>query len=107
MANFKGFGGGGGMNVQQMMKQAQKMQQDLANIQTQLEEAELEGSSGGGVVSVTVNGKKKVLKVSIKPEAVDPEDVEILEDLILAAINDACEKAEDYEKEINPYSGMM
>lgn len=92
-----GFGGGG--NMQSLMKQAQKMQEQMAKAQEELEEAELEASSGGGLVTVTVNGKKEVRAVSIKPEAVDPDDVEMLEDLIIAAINEAYAKADELTKE--------
>lgn len=110
MGRFNGFGGGGGMgNMQQLMKQAQKMQEEMAKAQAELEEAEVEGSAGGGLVTVTMNGKKKMLAVSCKPEAVDPDDIEMLEDLILAAYNDAYDKAEELEKEKLPMgaSGMM
>ena len=103
MARFNGFGGGG-MNMQQMMQQAQKMQEQMARAQEELEEHEVEGSAGGGMVGVTMNGKKRMLSVSIDPEAVDPEDVEMLEDLILAAYNDALSKAEELEKELVPFT---
>lgn len=103
MAKFNGFGGG--MNMQQMMKQAQKMQADLQKAQEELENTEVEGSAGG-MVTVTMNGKKKLLSVSIKPEAVDPDDVEMLEDLLTAAFNDALEKAEELSKELSPMGGM-
>lgn len=98
MGNFGKFGGGGGMNMQQLMKQAQKMQQDMAIAQEALAELEVSGSAGGGMVEVVMTCDKKVLSVSIKPEAVDPDDIEMLEDLIVAAINDAQAKA-DKEKE--------
>lgn len=103
MARFNGFGGGG-MNMQQMMKQAQKMQEQMARAQEELEEREVEGSAGGGMVGVTMNGKKRMVSVSIDPEAVDPEDVEMLEDLIIAAYNDALSKVEELEKELMPFS---
>ena len=102
MAKFGGFGGGGGMNMQAMMRQAQKMQEQLQQAQAELEATEIEGSAGGGLVTVTVNGKKKMLGVKIKPEAVDPDDLEMLEDLLLAAFNDAAEKAEALEAETMP-----
>lgn len=104
MAKFGGFGGG--MNMQQMMKQAQKMQEQMAKAQEELSETEVQGTAGGGMVTVTINGKKAVQAVSIKPEAVDPDDVELLEDLIVAAFNDAYEKAEALEKEKMPFGGM-
>lgn len=105
MAKFNGFGGGG-MNMQQMMKQAQKMQEQMAKAQQELEETEVSGTSGGDMVTVTMNGKKVMQSISIKPEAVDPDDIEMLEDLILAAYNDAYEQAESLEKEKLPYGGM-
>ena len=80
------------MNLQQMMKQAQQMQERL---QKQMAELRVDGQAGGGMVSVTVNGMKQVLAITIDPEAVSKEDVEMLQDMILAAINDAQRKAED------------
>lgn len=103
MARFNGFGGGG-MNMQQMMKQAQKMQEQMARAQEELEEREVEGSAGGGMVGVTMNGKKRLTGISIDPEAVDTDDIEMLEDLIVAAYNDAYSKAEELEKELMPFS---
>lgn len=105
MAKFGGFGGGG-MNMQQMMKQAQKMQEEMAKAQEALEETEIEGKAGGGMVAVTMNGKKRLTAVTIDPEAVDTDDIEMLEDLILAAYNDAYAKAEEQEKKLMPYAGM-
>ncbi|MDP9498280.1 MAG: YbaB/EbfC family nucleoid-associated protein [Actinomycetota bacterium] len=80
---------GGQPNMQQLMKQAQKMQQQVLAAQQELAQAQLEGSSGGGLVTVTMTGAGEVVAVKIKPEAVDPDDVESLEDLVLAAIKDA------------------
>ena len=80
------------MNIQQMMKQAQQMQQRL---QKQMEEMRIEASSGGGMVTVVVNGSKQIQSLKIDPEAVSKEDVEMLQDLILAAINDAQRKADE------------
>ena len=85
-----GFG-----NMNKMMKQVQKMQADMAKLQQELAEKEVEASSGGGVVTVKVNGKQEVLAIKIKPEAVDPEDVEMLEDLITAAVNEALRKSQE------------
>ena len=96
MARNKFTGGGyGGMNQAAMMKQAQKMQQDLLKMQQQLEEQTYTASSGGGVVSATVSGKREVTDIVIDPEAVDPEDIEMLQDMIVAAVNEALRKAED------------
>jgi DNA-binding YbaB/EbfC family protein len=81
-------------NMGSMMKQVQKMQQEMARLQGELEEKTVESSAGGGVVAVVATGKKEIKSISIKPEAVDPDDVEMLEDLILAAVNEALRKAE-------------
>ncbi len=86
----------GGMgNMGNMMKQAQKMQQDMLKMQQELEQQEFEGTSGGGAVVVTLTGKKEVVKVQLKPEVVDPDDVEMLEDLIQVAVNDAIKKVDE------------
>ena len=96
MAKRGGFPGmGGGMNMQNMMRQAQQMQQNIAKMQAELEEREVETSAGGGVVKVVVTGKKVLKSIEIAPEAVDPDDVEMLQDLVLAAVNEALEKAEE------------
>lgn len=78
-----------------MLKQLQQMQARMAKIQQELGEKTVTGSAGGGMVEVTVNGHQKVLSVSVKPEVVNPEDVEMLQDLVLAAANDALEKARE------------
>ena len=91
---FRG-GGYGGMNQMQMMKQAQKMQQDLMKMQEELEQANYTATSGGGVVTAVVSGKRELVSLEIDPEAVDPEDVEMLQDLVVAAVNEALHKAED------------
>jgi len=93
---------GGGMNMQAMMKQAKKLEEDMKKAQEELEETEIEAEAPGGLVSVVMNGKKRLLQVKIKPEAVDPDDLEMLEDLILAAYNIAHDDAEELEKEILP-----
>ena len=90
------------MNIQQMMKQAQQMQEKL---QKQMAELRVEATAGGGMVTVAMNGNKQVLSLTIDPEAVSKEDVEMLQDLILAAINDAHRKAD--EALSNQMSGMM
>jgi nucleoid-associated protein EbfC len=87
---------GGGMgNMQNMMKQMQKMQKKMAEAQEELGEKKIEGSAGGGMVTVVVTGHKEVVDVIIKPEAVDPDDIEMLQDLVLAATNDALKKVEE------------
>lgn len=91
-----GFPGmGGGVNMQQMMKQAQKMQQDMANMQEELYAREFAAKSGGGMVQAVVTGKKELKSLTINPECVDPDDVEMLQDLILAAVNEALRAAEE------------
>lgn len=105
MGKFGGFGGG---NMQQLMKQAQKMQEDMAKAQEQLADTEVEAESGGGLVKVTMTGKGKIVSINIKPAAVDPDDVEMLEDLIIAAINEASNKADELTAELmGPYAGML
>lgn len=90
--NSRGMGGMGGMNMN-MIKQAQKMQQDMLKAQEELESKEYEATAGGGVVTATVNGKRELVSVAIDPEAVDPDDVEMLQDLIVAAVNEGLRKA--------------
>jgi len=82
-------------NMNQMMKQVKKMQEQMLKAQEELGSKTMEGTAGGGVVTVSVNGHKKLLSVTIKPEAVDPEDVEMLQDLVLTAVNDALTKADE------------
>lgn len=107
MAGYKGgFGGFGGNQMQQLMKQAQKMQQDMQKAQQELEEANIEGQSGSGAVTVVLNGKKVLQSISIKPEIVDVDDIEMLEDLIVAAFNDAYDKVEEMVKDKMPTGGM-
>lgn len=90
----RGMGGmGGGMNMN-MIKQAQKMQQDMLKMQEELEVKQYEAAAGGGVVKAVVNGKHEVVSLTIDPEAVDPEDIEMLQDMVVAAVNEAMRKAE-------------
>ena len=86
--------GGGPSNMQAMLKQAQKMQEDMAAKQEELEAREYEVSAGGGVVNVKINGKKEILSVKLSEEIVDPDDIETLEDLVVAAVNEAIKKVE-------------
>ncbi|MEG2745452.1 MAG: YbaB/EbfC family nucleoid-associated protein, partial [Oscillospiraceae bacterium] len=90
---FHGGAMGGGMNMN-MMKQAQKMQQDMLKMQEELEKAEYTAKAGGGVVTAVVSGKKELTLLTIDPEAVDPEDVEMLQDMVVAAVNEALRMAE-------------
>ena len=95
-----GFPGGfGGGNINNLMKQAQKLQRDMEQAQKELETKEFEASVGGGAVVVKVNGKKEVLAINIKEEVVDPDDVEMLEDLVLMAVNDAMIKIDKQTQE--------
>jgi DNA-binding YbaB/EbfC family protein len=99
---------GGQQNLQQLMKQAQKMQQQMVEAQAELAEAELTGTAGGGLVTVTVNGAGEVKSVKIDPRAVDPQDVETLEDLVLAALHNAAEEARVLtERKLGPVTGGM
>ncbi len=95
MAKRGGFPGGMPGNMNNLMKQAQKMQRQMEETTKQIEEAEVTGTAGGGVVEVTMSGKKEVTKVHIKEEAVDPDDVEMLEDLVMAATNEALRQIEE------------
>ena len=91
-----GYRGGmpmGGMNMN-MVKQAQKMQQEMLKMQQEMETREYEATSGGGMVTAAVNGKHELLRLSIEPDAVDPEEVEMLQDMVIAAVNEAMRKAE-------------
>jgi len=105
---MKGMGGGMG----NLLKQAQKMQQQMVKAQEELADLEVTASSGGGMITVRANGKQEVLSIEIKPEAVDPEDVEMLEDLVLAAVNEALRQAattasDHMAKVTGPLQGMM
>lgn len=91
-----GFPGGfGGGNMNNLMKQAQKLQKQMEDMQKEMETKEFEASVGGGAVVVKANGKKEIISINIKPEVVDPDDVEMIEDLILSAVNEVLRKAEE------------
>lgn len=101
MAKRGGFpmgGMGGGVNMN-MIRQAQKMQQEMQNFQEEQKNREFEATSGGGMVKAVVNGDHKVLSIDIKPEAVDPDDVEMLCDMVTAAVNEAMKAADDANEE--------
>lgn len=106
MAKFNnGYGGG---NMQSMLRQAQKLQEELQKAQENLRSTEFVGNGGGDMVSVTMTGDKNLVSISIKPEVVDPDDVEMLEDLISAAFVDVYEKIDEAtEKIMGPYAGML
>ncbi|MBW4828455.1 MAG: YbaB/EbfC family nucleoid-associated protein [Clostridiaceae bacterium] len=100
---FPGMGNMGGM-----MKQVQKMQKEMAQLQEKLEEKEIEASAGGGAVTAVANGKKQVVSITIDEDVVDPDDIEMLQDLVLAAVNEALRSAEDYvSKEMQKITGGM
>lgn len=86
------------MNVNQMMRQAQKMQEEMETVQEELAKQEVEATSGGGAVTAKVNGQKEVLSIKIRPDVVDSDDVEMLEDLVVAALNEALRKADEMMK---------
>ena len=96
MAKGKGFGGfGGGMNMQAMMKQAQKMQRQMEEQAKEMETKEFTATAGGSAVEVTMSGKREVVRVKLSEEVVDPDDIEMLEDLIVAATNEALRKVDE------------
>lgn len=95
MGNFRGGMGGGGFNMQSLMQQAKKMQEDMQKAQEELENAEIVATVGGGMVEITMNGKKELKSVKLKKEVVDPEDIELLEDLLVAGFNEALAKADE------------
>ena len=103
-----GFGGfSGGNQMQNLMRQAQKMQQEMQKAQEELEELEVEGSSGSGLVKVTMTAKKVVTGISINPDAVDTDDITMLEDLLIAALNDAYDKADEvYSEKMGAFGGL-
>jgi len=97
-----------GGNMAKMMKQVQKMQSDMLKLQEELGERTVESTAGGGVVKVVANGRQEVVSLEIKPEAVDPEDVEMLQDLVLTAVNDALKKAQEMmSSEMGKLTGGM
>ena len=100
--------GGGPQNLQQIAKQAQKMQEDMANLQADLDEREFSATSGGGMIEVTVDGKHLIKSIKISPEAVDPDDAEMLEDLITVAVNEAITNAiKTSEEEMGAITGGL
>jgi DNA-binding YbaB/EbfC family protein len=95
----KGFQGmpGGGMNIQQMMKQAQKMQKQMEETQAELQNKSLEVSAGGGAVTVTITGENQITDLVISPDVIDPDDVEMLQDLVMSAVNEAIRQMDEYK----------
>lgn len=102
MGKYKGFSGAGmnqKTNMNSMIKQAQKMQEEMEKIQQETEAEVVETTAGGGAVKVEINGKKELVSIKIDPDAVDPDDVETLEDMIMAAVNEGVKKADDMMQE--------
>ena len=107
-ANLPKGMGGGPQNMNAMIKQAQKMQEDMEILQAELDEREYDISAGGGVVNVKINGKKEILSIDIKPEIVDPDDIETLSDILVAAVNEAIKRVEDTNSaEMSKITGNM
>ena len=100
MARRGGFPGGMPGNMNSLMKQAQKMQRQMEEAQKQLEDAEVTAKAGGGAVEVTVSGKKEITKVKLSEEVVDPDDIEMLQDLIIAAVNEAFKAMEEEQQQV-------
>ncbi len=108
MAKFNGFMGGGNNNMQALMRQAQRMQEEAMRAQEEIDEAEVTGQASGGLVKVTLKGNKNPVSVSIDPSVVDPEDVEMLEDLVVAALSDASDKADKLRADkMGRFGGLM
>ena len=104
----QGYGGGGAQNMNQMIRQAQKVQELMQQKQEELNEREFKASSGGGAIEVVMTGKKELTAVTIQPEVVDPEDVEMLQDLVIAAVNEALRTVEETtSEEIGKITGGM
>ena len=98
----------GGGNMQQLARQAKKLEQQMAKVQEELESREYEASAGGGMVTVKVSGKKELISLEIKPEAVDPDDVEMLQDMVIAAVNEGLRTANDtMEREMGKLTGGL
>ena len=107
-ANLPKGMGGGPQNMNAMIKQAQKMQEDMETLQAELDEREYDISAGGGVVNVKINGKKEILSIDIRPEIVDPDDIETLSDILVAAVNEAIKRVDDTNNaELNKVTGPM
>ena len=107
-ANLPKGVGGGAQNMQAVIRQAQKMQEDMAAKQEELDAREYEIKAGGGVVTVKISGKKEVLSIEINPEVVDPDDVETLQDILVAGVNEAIQRVEDTNaKEMEKITGSM
>lgn len=107
-ANIPKGMGGGPQNMQAMIRQAQKMQEDMAAKQAELDAREYDISAGGGVVNLKINGKREILALELKPEIVDPDDIETLSDILIAAVNEAIKRVDDTNNaELNQITGPM
>ena len=107
-ANIPKGVGGGPQNMQAMLRQAQKMQEDMAAKQEELNAREYDISAGGGVVNVKINGKREILAIDLQPEIVDPDDIETLSDILVAAVNEAIKRVDDTNNaELNKITGPM
>ena len=107
-ANIPKGMGGGPQNMQAMIRQAQKMQEDMAAKQEELNAREYDISAGGGVVNVKINGQKEILAIDLQPEIVDPDDIETLSDILVAAVNEAIKRVEETNSaELNKITGPM
>lgn len=103
----QGYGGGAG-NMNGMIKQAQKMQEEIGRVQKELEERVFDVTSGGGAVEIRITGKREIKALTLKPEAVDPDDIEMLQDLLVAAVNEAIRKVDETsEQEMGKVTGGM
>ena len=100
--------GGGAQNMNAMLRQAQKMQEDMAALQAELETREYEVSAGGGMVEVKISGKREILSIHVKPEIIDPDDAETMEDIIVAAVNEAIKRVDaESESEMQKITGNL
>ena len=107
-ANIPKGMGGGPQNMQAMIRQAQKMQEDMAAMQEELDAREYEIKAGGGAVTVKINGKKEILAIDISPEIVDPDDIETLSDILVAGVNEAIKRVEETNaEEMGKITGSM
>ena len=107
-ANIPKGMGGGAQNMNAMLRQAQKMQEDMAALQEELDAREYDISAGGGVVTVKINGKREILAIDLEPEIVDPDDIETLSDILVAAVNEAIKRVDDTNNsELNKIAGPM
>ena len=104
----QGYGGGGAANLQQLARQAQKMQEQMTNLQAELDAKEYDFTVGGGMLTIHMNGKKEMLGIELKPEVVDPDDIEMLQDLIVAGVNEAISTIEKTNSDaMNAITGSL